>query len=213
MLEKKRTQEHPRRPPFAREDSQNRTCRAEGEEETSIEDCQRGSEEATQGTSSAPPKTDQQAQHRRGQERLSGCRSKLRELVDRSGTSGAAGIGTRKNLKSVGGPLGVRDANSWSAIGSASGACTGSAGTGTTDTLIRDPFSPDERRRLTTNTTSYKHWVSSSSIVHDIRQDDLNTTCCHSLMYHLVCHSIVCEVVACISCLPRRCVARNGTTK
>ncbi|CAN0139013.1 unnamed protein product [Scytosiphon promiscuus] len=39
-----------------------------------------------------------------------------------------------------------------------------------TDNLIRDPFSPDKRRRLTTNTTQYLRWASSSRKVYDFRQ-------------------------------------------
>lgn len=40
-----------------------------------------------------------------------------------------------------------------------------------TATLVRNPFSPDMRRRLTTDTARYLCWASSSSIVHDTRQD------------------------------------------
>lgn len=40
-----------------------------------------------------------------------------------------------------------------------------------TATLVRNPFSPDMRRRLTTNTAQYLCWASSSSIVYDTRQD------------------------------------------
>lgn len=37
--------------------------------------------------------------------------------------------------------------------------------------LIRDPFSPDKRRRLTTETTQFLHWANSSGKVHDFRQE------------------------------------------
>ncbi|CAN0441730.1 unnamed protein product [Ectocarpus sp. 12 AP-2014] len=47
----------------------------------------------------------------------------------------------------------------------------------TTAALVRNPFSPDMRRRLTTNTAQYLCWASSSSIVYDTRLDSLAKAC------------------------------------
>lgn len=169
MIERERTrgEELPLPSYFDRGDSQNRAARADFEEEASTGDYPRSCEETTRGTSIASPPTDVGVQHKGGRDRSSRCRNKRSEKADREGSSDAADTGVRGNLASVGDPLGVRDTNSRRTRGHvSSSACAGSAGTAATPvTLIRDPFSPDERRRLTTNTASYKHWASSSSIV------------------------------------------------
>lgn len=96
----------------------------------------------------------------------------------------AGGIGTTEcapresNIKSAGGGLGVRKATGDQTrlkkrirahtLPTTSKDCDNAT---TTATLVRNPFSPDKRRRLTTNTTQYLRWASSCSIVHDARQD------------------------------------------
>lgn len=151
-----------------------RTARIDDKEEPSIEDYPRSNADSTQGRSASSLPPDVRAQHKRGQDRSRRCRNVRSEKAATEGSSCAADNGTRGNITSVGNPLGVRDINSRSTRGhvSPSTCAAGSAGTAATPvTLIRDPFSPDERRKLTTNTTSYKHWARSSSIVRDTRQD------------------------------------------
>lgn len=113
-------------------------------------------------------------------------RSQLSKGVEAEYTSvgDAAGTGTtgctprERDIKSA--PLGARNVNSQGrtarptkrnrveTLSSAVKDCDNAA---TTATLVRNPFSPDRRRRLTTSTTGFLRWASSSSIVHDTRQD------------------------------------------
>lgn len=83
-----------------------------------------------------------------------------------------------RNIKSAGGTLGFRDANSQrgevrpttrNEVDTLSSVFKDGNNATTTATLIRNPFSPGKRRRLTTSTTQYLRWASSSSIVHDTR--------------------------------------------
>lgn len=88
-----------------------------------------------------------------------------------------------RNLKSVRGPLGDQNVNSRDSQAQSrckghtskrSGdrvSCTPSESEDRATTFIRDPFSLDQRKRLTTDAARYKCWASSSSIVHDARQD------------------------------------------
>lgn len=118
------------------------------------------------------------------------CWSELSKGAEKECTGGAdtASAGTTactptdKNLKSVGRPLGDRDINSRDsqAQPGCQGYTTKRRGdrvsrtppkSGNMTTLIHDPFSLDERRRLTTDTAQYKHWASFSRLVHDVRQD------------------------------------------
>lgn len=118
------------------------------------------------------------------------CRSKLSKGAEKESTgdtdTASAGTGActprAGNHKSVGRPLGDRDVNSRDSLAQPGykGDAARSRGdrvsrTPTTDdlisTLIHDPFSLDARRRLTTDTARYKHWASSSRLVHDVRQD------------------------------------------
>lgn len=107
-----------------------------------------------------------------------GAEAEYTSVGDATGT-GATGCTPReRNIKSA--PLGARDANSQGRIAkptkknrvdTLSSAVKDRDNATTTSTLVRNPFSPDKRRRLTTNTTGFLSWASSSSIVHDFRQD------------------------------------------
>lgn len=159
-----------------------RKCTSIVEDEVSVGDASRSSDAATLRKSSPSQFT------LLGPDRPSCSRSELSKGTETecTGDEDAGGTGTircaprERNIKSTGGPLGVRDANSrggqaeprkGSRGDTLSSASKDSDKAATTATLIRNPFSPGERRRLTTNTARYRRWASSSSIVRDTRQD------------------------------------------
>lgn len=114
------------------------------------------------------------------------------EGIDKLCTGGGGVHGSRcrpadeKHLNQVDAPLGARDANSRDGAALRRKKCstrnkpdrlprprvetdkTVTIATATA-TVVRNPFSPDMRRRLTTNTARYLCWASSSSIVYDTR--------------------------------------------
>lgn len=145
-----------------------------------------------EGPKSSPPsEVGMRMQPENGGDRRS-CGNELSKGAEKdcAGGADAASAGSTActpreiNLKSVGRlgrPLGDRDVNSHHSQAQPSEGCNAKtrgdrvsrtpAESNSTPTLIHDPFSLDERRRLTTDTALYKEWARSSSIVHDIRQD------------------------------------------
>lgn len=189
MLERMRVAglDHPPCSDFAQNDTRESIDTVE--DESSVGKPSRSVEEAKSSSSSQIGMGMQQPKHEHERDRRS-CWSERSKGAEQECTGGedAADAGTtvctlrEGNLKSVGGPLGDRDVNSRDS--QLQPRCKGYTAKSEGDrvsrtpvesdnkatTLIRDPFSPDERRHLTTNTARYAHWASSSSIVHDVRQ-------------------------------------------
>lgn len=187
MLERMRIagQDHPPCSYFAQNDTRESIDAVE--DEGSVGEPPESVEEAKSNTSS---QIGVLTQPEHGRDRPT-CWSELSKGDEKKCTGGAdaADDGTtactsrERNLKSVGGPLGDQDVNSRD--NQAQPRCKGYTAKSRGDrvsrtpaeshdvatTLIRDPFSLDERRRLTTDTARHRHWVGSSSIVHDVRQD------------------------------------------
>lgn len=130
------------------------------------------------------------------------CRSELSKGAEKKSTGGADTASADKTtctlgtgiLKSVGSPLGDRDVNSrdsqaqpgyrgYTARSRGERVSRTPTQSDNAVTLIHDPFSLDTRRRLTTDTARYKRWVSSSSVVHDVRQDTRVGTLSACCMY------------------------------
>lgn len=187
MLERMRAAglDHPPRSFFAQNET-SESIHTAAEDDGNVGEPPR-SVEGAKAISSSHTGMSMQPEHRRD---LQACSSELGRGTEKEFTGGAdtpgagmtASAPTEGNLKSVGRPLGDRDVNSRDS--QAQPGCKGCTAESRGDriprtppesdsmtTLIRDPFSLDERRRLTTDTARYKRWASSSSIVHDVRQD------------------------------------------